>query len=79
MYMKTDNRNVLAWRDLFIVFILLDCYGFPGRYQAVFGTIFRTILDYGAFLLEIALMILSSGDSIMDIRLVDLKKRYIGI
>lgn len=67
------------WRDLFIVYIILNSYGFPGRYQSVFGHSMRTLLDYGAFFLQIAMMLLSSSDKVTDIKLIDFKKKYTGI
>lgn len=73
---RTENRPVY---DLAVVFILLHFLGFPGKLTALFGGRAETLVDYGCFGLEILLMLVSSGDTYLDVKLVDLKKQYIPV
>ncbi|MDO5435326.1 MAG: O-antigen ligase family protein [Clostridia bacterium] len=59
-----------------VVFILLNSFGFPGNLTLVFGDALGTLIEYGAFLLMIAIMLLTSADNIADILVLDLKAKY---
>lgn len=65
--------------DAVVVIVLLNSLGFPGNYMELFGSMLGTLVDYGCFGAEILLMLLSSGDELLDIKLVDLKAKYRGI
>ena len=62
--------------DLIIIFIFLNSLGFPGNYTRLVGGWLKSIVDYGAFLMMIAAMLMTSADTIMDILVIDLKKKY---
>jgi O-antigen ligase len=49
---------------------------FSGNYSYLLGKNIGTIMEYASFLMQIAVMLLSSGDDLMDIRIVDLKRKY---
>ncbi|MCQ2458088.1 MAG: hypothetical protein MJ142_05060 [Clostridia bacterium] len=59
-----------------VVFILLNSFGFPGNLTLVFGNALGTIIEYGAFLLMIVIMLFTSADNVMDILVLDLKAKY---
>ncbi len=61
----------------FCCFITILCsLGFPGNYERFLPGAAKTLFLYGPFMLQIVLMLLSSGESVMDIKLFDLKKAY---
>lgn len=62
--------------DLIVIFIFLNSLGFPGNYTRLMGGWFRTVVDYSSFLLMIGVMLLTSGDSMMDILVIDLRRKY---
>ena len=62
----------------FCLLITVTCsLGFPGNLEAIIPGPVNAILTYAPFLLQIALMILSSGVDFLDIQLLSLKKKYI--
>ncbi len=65
--------------ELLVVFAILISLGFPGNFTKIYGDRLGTMLEYGAFFIEILAMLLSSGDSWLDIRIVNLDKRYIAL
>ncbi len=70
------ERKQNIWIEPAIVFIFLNSLGFPGNYTRVFGDIIGTLTDYGAFLLMIVVMLVSSADTVEDIVLIELKEKY---
>lgn len=62
--------------DLIIIFIFLNSLGFPGNYIRLTGDWLKSVVDYGSFLLMIAAMFMTSADNVMDILVIDLKKKY---
>ncbi len=74
---KIQDNNALI--VLLIVFIFSISFGFPGRLLDYLPGFVSPICEYGSFGAEIVLMLLLSGDSVLDIKLVNLKKKYIAI
>lgn len=62
--------------ELIAVFAILVSLGFPGNFEYVYGEQLGTVIEYTAFFLEIFVMLFSSGNSWMDIRVVNLEKKY---
>lgn len=62
--------------ELLVVFAILISLGFPGNFTEIYGETLGTVLEYGAFFVEIFAMLLSSGDNWLDIRIINLDKRY---
>ena len=71
--MKKEGDPIV---DLIIIFVFLNSLGFPGAYTKAFGSIIGTLIEYTSFLLQLVLMLISSGDTILDIKVVDLKTKY---
>lgn len=71
---QSATRSILV--ELCIVLILLNTLGFPGNYCTILGSWLETLVSYGCFALEIALMLFAKGDSGMDFMLMDLKTKY---
>ena len=74
--MKQKSELAQFRTEIFIVFIFLGSIGFPGTYRKILGEFVQTLYEYLSFLLQIAIMLLSSGEDVMDIRLLDIKQRY---
>lgn len=71
------NREYSDFRvELLVVFAILISLGFPGSFTKVFGNTLGTVLEYGAFFIEIFAMLLSSGSNWLEIRVIDLDRRY---
>ncbi len=65
--------------DLIISFIFLNSLGFPGNFTRVFGDWLGVVVEYVAFLLMIAVMLMTSADNVMEMVVLDLRKRYASI
>ena len=64
----------------FCCFITVLCsLGFPGNLERLITGAENLVFQYGPFLLQIVLMLLSSGDDIMDIKILDLKRCYLPV
>lgn len=63
--------------ELLVVFAILISLGFPGNFTRIYGNKLGTVMEYGAFFTEILAMLLSSGDSWLDVRIINLDKKYI--
>ena len=74
--MKQKSELAQFRTEILIVFIFLGSIGFPGTYRKIFGAFVQTLYEYLSFLLQIAIMLRSSGENIMDVRLLDIKPRY---
>ncbi len=77
--METSASRKSGAIDLIIIFIFLNSLGFPGNFTRVFGDWLGTIIEYTAFLLMIAVMLMTSADNLMDIVVLDLRKHYASI
>lgn len=69
-----DNKGVFI--ELIVIFCLLVSMGFPGNLESLFGEQLGQMMEYGAFLLEIAVMLFSSADRWQDIEIIRLDKKY---
>ena len=61
--------------DFWVVCCLVCRLGFPGILSEYSGML-TPLFDYGSSLLQICLMMIASGDTIGEIRLLDWKKKY---
>ena len=60
-----------------IIFVIVISLGFPGKYTRLLGGGSEKLFEYSAFILQIAVMLLSGAvDGVSGIRLIDLKRRY---
>ena len=72
------NPNLLI--EVLVVFCIMCRLGFPGNLAIVFGgEPVRSAIDYGASLVQLLVMLMSSGDTLMDIKLIDLKRKYVPV
>lgn len=62
--------------ELIAVFAIFVSLGFPGNFEYVYGEQLGTVIEYTAFFLEIFVMLFSSGNNWLDIRVVNLEKKY---
>ena len=62
--------------ELIAVFAILVSLGFPGTLEWLYGEWLGTVMEYGAFFLEMFVMLFSGGKNWMDIRIINLEKRY---
>lgn len=61
--------------DFLVVCCLVCRLGFPGILSEYSG-ILTPLFDYGSSLLQLILILIASGDTVGEIRLLDLKKKY---
>ena len=73
--MSNAKRNSFKV-ELLVVFAILISLGFPGNYALVYGERFEMIMVYAIFIAEILAMLLSSGESWLDIQIRNLDKKY---
>lgn len=73
-----NQRNDLTQfrTEVVIVFIFLGSIGFPGTYSRIIGGFFNTLYEYLSFFVQIALMLMVSGKTILDVKLLDMKPHY---
>ena len=76
---NAGEKKIEPWVMAAITFIVLCSLGFPGTFVKVIGEGANMAISYFSFLLQILIMAISSGGSPKEIRLVDLKYRYIPI
>lgn len=62
--------------ELMVVFSILVALGFPGNFTEIYGDSLGQVMEYSAFFVEILAMLFSSGDNWLDIRVVNLDKKY---
>lgn len=62
--------------DMLVIFVLLHFFGFPGRLTLAFGDKIETLVDYGCFGLQLGMMLMSSGDNYLDVKLINLKGKF---
>lgn len=68
-----------SWVHLAIILILLNAFGFPGSYTRVFGESMGKLIEYTSFILQLMIMTASSANRFIDMKLIDLKGRYLPI
>ena len=73
---EAQAASIKAVRNLMVIFVLLVFLGFPGTLTKVIGSGVGKILEYLAFGLQFILVMLATGDDVMSIKLLDLKKAY---
>ena len=66
--------------EMLVVFCLMCRLGFPGNLAQVFGgEKIEQAIDYGSSFLQILLIVLCSGRTVLDLKLIDLKRKYLPI
>ena len=73
---RADTRRSDFKIELLVVFAILVSLGFPGNFTVIFGDRLGTVMEYAAFVIEILAMLLSSGSSWLNIRLINLDRKY---
>lgn len=58
-----------------VVVVFLIALGFPGTLESKMGGL-GAVIRYSVFLLQIATMLLSGADSVMDMRIIDIDRKY---
>lgn len=76
MILISEKSRVHPLYEIITVFILFLSLGFPGNYEAFLGEKLCTLLEYGAFVLELLIMLFSSGESFREIRIINLRSCY---
>ena len=74
--MKQKSDLTQFRTEIVIVFIFLGSIGFPGTYRQIFGGFIETLYEYLSFLMQIVIMLTSSGETVMDVKLLDMKPKY---
>lgn len=72
----TASRKMTPTVQLMIIFILLNSFGFPGNYTRVFGSRIGMLIEYISFFFQLGIMFLLDAKDIMEIKLIDLKKKF---
>lgn len=80
----TDSRRIRqdkpfsdAARHAVVLCVFLFALGFPGRLaDMIGGGRFSMLIQYGIFALQILFMLITSGNDLMDMKIIDLKKEY---
>ena len=65
--------------DLLAFFCLVCRLGFPGNLGKMFSESLTLLLDYASSFLQLILILLASGDSLLEIKLLDIKKKHLPI
>lgn len=64
-------------RSAVVLCTFLFSFGFPGKLANFFGgDRVSMLLQYVLFAVQIVIMLISSGDSLMDVKVIDLKKEF---
>ena len=74
-----DARSVDLLTYAIIIVVLLHCYGFPGSYERVFGSILETAMKGIVFIGQLWVMIASSANQVLDVNLFDFRKKYLPV
>ncbi len=78
--LSPQTRTSAFWRHGTVFCVMLFALGFPGTLgELIGGERFSVMLQYPLFVLQIAFMLLSSGDTFMDMKIIDLKKEDFSI
>lgn len=70
----TRQKNSVI--DFIVIYAFFCSMGFPGNYREFFGGAIGMAIEYSSFILQIAVILVSSADNLMDIKIIDLKKRH---
>ena len=71
------NAFSTAARHAVLLCVFLLALGFPGKLaDLVGGSKLSMPIQYGVFALQIVFMLITSGNDIMDMKIIDLKKEY---
>lgn len=70
------SRNKNSIIDFIVIYAFFCSMGFPGNYREFFGSAIGMAIEYSSFILQIAVILFSSADNVMDIKLIDLKKKH---
>ena len=66
--------------ELMVVFCLMGRMGFPGNLALTYGgERFLQLANYGSSFLQLVLIMLCSGSTLLEIRLIDLKRKYLPV
>ena len=76
---RIDKSQESIIYELVVIFAFVNSIGFPGRYTLAFGSSFGTLIEYISFLLQIIVMVISSGSSLLDFKIINLQEKYRGI
>ena len=68
------RKNIMV--DLMALFCIICRMDFPGNLGKMFSEQLTMMMGYASSFLQLILILLASGDSILEIRLLDLKKKY---
>ena len=72
IYLVSGKDSVV---DFWVVLCIVCRLGFPGCLADTYSFL-TPVFDYGSCVVEVVLMLLSGADSIAEIKLLDLKKKY---
>ena len=67
------GKNILV--DFLVVCCIVCRLGFPGILSEYY-VILTPLFDYGSSLLQVIIILAVSGDTVGDIKLLDIKKKY---
>ena len=71
------SRNKNSIIDFFVIYAFFCSMGFPGNYREFFGGTIGMAIEYSSFIFQIAVILFSSADNVMDIKIIDLKKKHL--
>lgn len=71
------SRNKNSIIDFIVIYAFFCSMGFPGNYREFFGGAVGMAIEYSSFILQIAVILFSSADNVMDIKIIDLKKKHL--
>ena len=70
------SSKMQTWVHLAVIYIILNSLGFPGLYTKMLGSSIGTVIEYSSFLLQLVIMLITSGDSLLDLKLINLKRKF---
>lgn len=71
------SRNKNSIIDFVVIYAFFCSMGFPGNYRQFLGGTVGMAIEYSSFILQIAVILFSSADNVMDIKIIDLKKKHL--
>lgn len=81
MDQKTEEKsgqNYFFWD--FVVIITLFCsFGFPGQLENMMGRMPAMVFQYLPFVMQIAIMLLASGQNLMDVKIIRIQKKHLPV
>ncbi len=77
---RSGTQTVSYMLETLVVFCLVCRLGFPGNLSSVFGgEKVSQLFDYGSSFLQLILIILSSGDGMKELRLLEFKRKFLPV